>query len=140
MDASLWISLGTIFVLIVFSGFFSGSETALTAVSRARMVALIQQGDRRALLVNRLQAKKDRLIGALLLGNNLVNILASALATSALIKVFGEAGVIYATAAMTLMVLIFAEVLPKTYALHYADRMALAIAPVLTCGMLPPAR
>ncbi len=81
--------------------------------------------------MNKIRDKKDRMIGALLLGNNLVNILASALATSLLIKLFGDAGVVYATIVMTMLVLIFAEVLPKTYALHHADSMAMRIAPIM---------
>ncbi len=130
-DGAFWISTGAIFFLLCCSAFFSGSETALTAASRARMHSLEKGGDPRAGLVNRLREKKERLIGALLLGNNLVNILASALATSVLIKMFGEAGVAYATLGMTLLVLIFAEVLPKTYALNNADSMARTISPVI---------
>ncbi len=118
-------------MLLVLSAFFSGSETALTAASRPRMHNLEQSGISRAGLVNRLLDHKDRLIGAILLGNNLVNIMASALATSLLIGIFGEAGVVYATLSMTLLVLIFAEVLPKTYAFHNADRLALRVAPIL---------
>jgi Mg2+/Co2+ transporter CorB len=90
---------------------------------------LEHEGNRRAALVNRLGQRKDRLIGALLLGNNLANILASALATSVLIRLFGAFGVAYATIAMTALVLIFAEVLPKTWAIQQADRAALAVAP-----------
>ncbi len=131
MDSVLILTLGAIVVLLIFSAFFSGSETSLTAASKTRMYTLEQQGSRRAALVNRLFADKEHLIGAILLGNNLVNILASALATSVLIGLFGDAGVAYATLGMTLMVLIFAEVLPKTYAIHNADRVALAIAPVM---------
>ena len=131
MEPALLISIGAIAVLLVFSAFFSGSETALTAASRPRMHALELAGDHRAQLVNRLFVKKERLIGSILLGNNLVNILASALATSILIGYFGEAGVVYATLVMTALVLIFAEVLPKTYAIHHADRLALAVAPVM---------
>ncbi len=132
METALLIPIGSIVVLLVFSAFFSGSETALTAASRPRMHALEQEGDPKAELVNRLFARKERLIGAILLGNNLVNIMASALATGVLIGFFGEAGVVYATMAMTLLVLVFAEVLPKTYAIHHADRLALAVAPVMT--------
>ena len=121
----------SILCLLILSGFFSGSETALTAASQARMHALEKDGDQRAGLVNRIRAQKERMIGALLLGNNLVNILASAIATSLLIKTFGEAGVFYATLVMTILVLIFAEVLPKTYALHFADKMAMKIAPII---------
>ncbi len=131
MDITLAISLAAIVVLLVFSAFFSGSETALTAASRPRMHNLEQSGISRAGLVNQLLDQKDRLIGAILLGNNLVNIMASALATSLLIGIFGEAGVVYATLSMTLLVLIFAEVLPKTYAFHNADRLALKVAPIL---------
>lgn len=96
----------------------------MTAASRARLHAWEKEGDKRAGLANKIRERKDRLIGALLLGNNMVNILASALATSVLIRIFGEAGVVYATLAMTIIVLIFSEVLPKTYALHHADKMA----------------
>ncbi len=131
MNIDLAITMGVILALLVFSAFFSGSETALTAASRPRLHNLAQSGNRRANLVNDLWREKEHLIGAILLGNNLVNILASALATSALITLFGETGVIYATLAMTLLVLIFAEVLPKTYALQNADRAALAVAPAL---------
>jgi len=120
-----------ILILLFLSGFFSGSETALTAASKVRMLSRERAGNKRAALVNKIREKKDRLIGALLLGNNLVNILASALATSVLIKVFGEAGVVYATLVMTLLVLIFAEVLPKTYALHHSEKMSMAIAPII---------
>ena len=123
--------ISAIAVLLVLSAFFSGSETALTGASRPMMYQLERTGSRRARIVNRLYASKERLIGAILLGNNLVNILASALATSALIALFGEAGVAYATIGMTLLVLIFAEILPKTYAFKNANRMALALAPVV---------
>lgn len=131
MDTHLLLSLGAILVLLVISGFFSGSETSLTAVSLPRMHTLAQQGNRRAMVVNSLWDSKERLIGAILLGNNLVNIMASALATGILIRLFGDAGIAYATIVMTLLVLIFAEVLPKTYAIHHADRLALAVAPTL---------
>ena len=92
---------GAIIILLILSAFFSGSETALTATSRPLMHQREKGGDPRAAIVNRLHKKKERLIGAILLGNNLVNILASALATSLLITLFGETGVVYATAGMT---------------------------------------
>lgn len=120
-------SLITIFCLLVMSAFFSGSETALTACSQPLMHRLELGGDKRAAVVNRLYEQKERLIGAILLGNNLVNILASSLATSLLITYFGEAGVAYATLGMTLLVLIFAEVMPKTYAIKNANSMALTV-------------
>ncbi len=124
--------LSSIFILLVLSAFFSGSETALTAASRPLMHQLEQTGNKRAALVNRLRKHNDKLIGAILLGNNLVNILASSLATSLLITFYGEAGVAYATIAMTLLILMFAEVMPKTYAIRNADRMALIIAPLVS--------
>lgn len=130
-----WIT-GAIFILLLLSAFFSGSETALTATSRPLMHQLRQKGRMRAGLVARLLDQKERLIGAILLGNNLVNILASALATSALITLFGEAGVVYATIGMTLLVLIFAEILPKTYALRHPNRTALAISPIINAMVI----
>ncbi|MEC7489266.1 MAG: HlyC/CorC family transporter [Pseudomonadota bacterium] len=129
MEITTLATIAGIAVLLVLSGFFSSSETALTAASRPRMHQLEAKGNRRALLVNRLRSDQDRMIGTILFGNNLVNILGSALATSVLISIFGETGVVYAAIAMTLLVLIFGEILPKTYAFSNADRMALAIAP-----------
>jgi Mg2+/Co2+ transporter CorB len=129
MDTETLMTIGGIAVLLVLSGIFSGSETALTAASQPRMHLLHKRGDPRAGVVTALFAEKEKMIGAILLGNNLVNILASALATSLLIGYFGEAGVVYATAAMTILILIFGEVMPKTYAFQNADRVALAIAP-----------
>ncbi len=124
-------SIIAIIILLLLSAFFSGSETALTAASKVRLTAQEKDGNKRAALVNKIREEKDRMIGALLLGNNLVNIMASALATSVLIKLFGEAGVVYATLVMTMLVLIFSEVLPKTYALHNADQMAMRIAKII---------
>ncbi len=131
IEIDLLISIGVIFLLLFLSGFFSGSETALTAASRVFMHNKEKEGNKRASLVNAIRDKKDRMIGALLLGNNLVNILATALSTSVLVKLFGEAGVVYATLVMTMLVLIFAEVLPKTYALHHANTMSLFISPII---------
>ncbi|MDE0200923.1 MAG: HlyC/CorC family transporter [Rhodospirillaceae bacterium] len=131
MTTETAITIGAIGLLIALSGFFSGSETALTAASRPRMHHLAGAGDRRARAVARLTDDRERLIGAILLGNNAVNILASALATSVLISVVGDAGVAYATIGMTLVILVFAEVLPKTYAIRDADRVALRVAPML---------
>ncbi len=129
-------SLIAICILLILSAFFSGSETALTAASRPLMHQLEHTGHRGARLVNRLHDDKERLIGAILLGNNLVNILASALATSLLIARFGEAGVAYATVIMTLLILVFAEILPKSYAFRNADRAALRIAPAVNVLVL----
>lgn len=120
-----------VLILLFLSAFFSGSETALTATSRSYMHQRENDGDERAKRVNRLLDHRERLIATILLGNNLVNILASALATSLMIRLFGETGVVYATIVMTLLVLIFAEILPKTYALIHTHKMALAVAPIM---------
>jgi Mg2+/Co2+ transporter CorB len=131
MMLSLGITLGAIFGLLLASAFFSGSETALTAASRAKMHALEEQGSRRARIVNYLLQIRERFIGAILLGNTLANVAASALATSLFLALFGEEGVVYATIVMTVIVVLFAEVLPKTYAILNADRMALVVAPLV---------
>ncbi|MBT5037436.1 MAG: HlyC/CorC family transporter [Rhodospirillaceae bacterium] len=131
MSTGQIITVVAIGLLIVLSGFFSGSETAVTAASRARLHHLEKQGNRRARMISELMRQRERFIGAILLGNNAVNILATALATSLLISVAGDAGVFYATIGLTLIILIFAEVLPKTYAIRNADRVALAVAPLL---------
>jgi Mg2+/Co2+ transporter CorB len=131
MTLGLGLTLGAILGLLLASAFFSGSETALTAASRARMHGLEQDGNRRARVVNHILFVRERFIGAILLGNSLANIAASALATSLFLSLFGEAGVAYATVVMTVVVVVFAEVLPKTYAILNADRMALAVAPAV---------
>lgn len=129
MDVAMILTMAAIFVLLMMSAFFSGSETALTAASKARLHAKAKEGDKRAIMVNKMREKKDRMIGALLLGNNLVNILSSSLATGLLIQIFGQGGILYATFIMTSMILIFSEVLPKTYALHDAEDVAMKVAP-----------
>lgn len=126
-----WVTLAAILVLIAFSAFFSGSETALTAVSRARMHSLENNGETRAVMVSDLIERRDRLIGTLLIGNNLVNILASSLATSLFLSIFGESGVVWATLVMTVMLVVFAEVLPKSWAISAPDKFALSIAPII---------
>ena len=135
IDISLVGTVVLIVVLIAASAFFSASETAITGASRPRMHALEKRGNVRARIVNELRASTERMISGILFGNNLANILASALATSVLIAWFGNAGVAYATIVMTVLVLLFAEVLPKSYALHHADRVALATAPLVRTMM-----
>ena len=136
MDTFVLVNLAAILGLLVLSGFFSGSETSITAASQPRMHRLEQHGDQRAKTIRELWERKERMIGAILLGNNLVNILASALATSVLISLFGEAGVAYATIGMTFLVLVFAEILPKTYALLHPDRTALRVSRVIRLVVL----
>ena len=126
-----WLEILAIVGLIAISGFFSGSETALTAASRARMHTLETGGDSRAGIVTRLIERRDRLIGVLLIGNNLVNILSSALATSLLLSIFGDSGVVIATIVMTVLLVIFAEVLPKSWAISMPDRFAMIVAPMV---------
>ena len=120
-----------IVVLLVLSAFFSGSETALTASTRSRLTGLRMKGKSKAKVAIELLNKKESLIGAILLGNNLVNILASALATSLLIKLFGNTGVAYAVIIMTALIVIFAEILPKSYAIANAEKLALLVSPIL---------
>jgi Mg2+/Co2+ transporter CorB len=121
MEPVLLISIGAIAVLLLLSAFFSGSETALTAASRPHMHQLEQEGNRHAATVNQLSESKERLIGTM----------ASALATGMLIGIFGSAGIAYATAVMTVLILIFAEVLPKTVAINRSEQLALAVAPIM---------
>ena len=122
-------SIISIIFLLALSGFFSSSETALTAASRARMHQLEQEGNTRAKRVNHLISDRESLIGTILLGNNLVNILASVIMTSLVTTLFGQNGMslAIATAVMTILVLVFAEVLPKTYAITRPDNMAMTV-------------
>ena len=131
MLSSLWLLALTIGLLIVASAFFSSAETALTAASDARMRQLANKGNKRAKIVEKLRADREGLIGSILIGNNAVNVLGSALATSFAIALFGEGGLVWATIGMTVLLVVFAEVMPKTYAFTYADSYALRIAPVL---------
>lgn len=132
MTMEMWLTLGAIVILLFFSFLFSGSETGMTSASRARLHALSAGGNSRAGVVERLIERKDRLIGALLIGNNLVNILASALATSLLLDLFGQSGVVYATIAMTVIVVVFAEILPKSWALARPEAFALFVSPFVS--------
>jgi Mg2+/Co2+ transporter CorB len=123
-----WLSLLVIALCLALSFFFSGSETALTAFSRARMRRMETTGNSRAAIVNRLLQTRERLIGAILAGNNVANIAASSLATGLLFSWLGEVGVLYATMIMTVVVVVFVEVLPKTVAINAPDRVALMVA------------
>ncbi len=131
MTLAIGLNLLAIIVLIALSAFFNGSETALTAASRARMHALEEDGNQKAKVVNSVLSKPEKMIGTVLLGNTLVDVLAAALASQLAVQVYGEVGVAYATALMTLLIVIFAAVLPKTYALAYSDRVALVVAPIM---------
>jgi Mg2+/Co2+ transporter CorB len=132
-DSTLFVPIGSIVLLLLLSAFFSGSETALTATSRALMHKLENDGNAAARRVNVLIRDRERLIGAILLGNNLVNILASALATTVFIQIFGgsQAAIYAATVTMTALVVVFAEVMPKTAAIARPDGFAMLVAPIM---------
>ncbi|MGE0034762.1 MAG: HlyC/CorC family transporter [Xanthobacteraceae bacterium] len=123
-----WLALAFVLICLVGSFFFSASETALTAMSRARMLRMDKNGNPRARIVNRLIETRERMIGAILTGNNITNITASTVATSILLYWFGDVGVIYATVIMTVLTVVFTEVLPKTLAINAPDRVALLVA------------
>jgi Mg2+/Co2+ transporter CorB len=140
IDAAFWITCGSILLLLILSAFFSGSETALTAASRGKLKSRAEKGEKGAERALKITEDNERLIGSVLLGNNLVNILAASLATALFTRVFGESGVALATLVMTLLVLIFAEVLPKTYAITNAETAASRVAaPIsLVVGVFAP--
>ncbi|MFU8823129.1 HlyC/CorC family transporter [Yoonia sp.] len=127
-DTAFWATAGGIVVLLFLSAFFSGSETALTAASRGKLRSAADKGSAGAERALKVTEDNERLIGSVLLGNNVVNILATSLATAILTKVFGQNGVAAATLIMTLLVLIFAEVLPKTYAITNPEKVASTVA------------
>ena len=131
MSYDVGIAVLSIVLLIFVSAFFSGSETGLTTASRARLTELEKRGSKRAAMVLKMTAMPERLIGALLLGNTLANITASAVSTAALVKVFNEAGAVVASVVMTVLILIFAEVMPKTYAIAYPESVATSVAPIM---------
>ena len=128
MDTVFLLSIAPIALLLVLGAFFAGSETALTAVSRGRMHQLETEGSRAAKDVNILVANRERMVGALLLGNTFVNILASSIATTVLEHSFGHRAIYVATAVMTVLILFFVEVLPKTLAIVRTDSFALTVA------------
>ncbi len=136
LDAAFWLTSLAILALLVLSGFFSGSETALTASSRGKLHARADKGSIGARIALRITEDNERLIGSVLLGNNLVNILAASLATALFTRLFGESGVALATLVMTLLVLIFAEVLPKTYAITNPEQASSLVAPVIRVVVL----
>ena len=120
-----------IILLIILSGIMSGSETALTAVSKPRIISKVNQGSKRASYVKNLIDSKENVISSLLLSNNLINILATSLATAYLYNLFGTSGILYATILMTTLIVIFAEVLPKIYSINRPNRTAIFIGPAI---------
>ena len=130
-DTSFWLTALGILGLLVMSAFFSGSETALTASSRGKLKQQADKGSKGATAAMRVTEDSERMIGALLLGNNIVNILSASLATALLTKAFGDSGVAVATAIMTVLVLVFGEVMPKTLAITFPEAVAVRVAPIV---------
>ena len=124
--------IAALILMIVLSAFFSGSETAMMSLNRYRLRHLVKNKNRGAMLTHALLKRPDRLIGLILLGNNFVNIAASALSTIIFYKLMGEAGIAVATGLLTLVILIFGEVTPKTLAVMHPERIAFPVAYVLT--------
>jgi putative hemolysin len=127
-QVSLWI---LIVLLLGCSAFFSGSETALMTVSRARLRQLSRKRSRGVRIVEGILEKPERLIGTILLGNNLVNVAMSAIATAIALSIWGEAGIVYVTIGLTVIILIFAELTPKVYARYHSEAISLFTAPIL---------
>ena len=130
-DFYFYFQIFTIVILVILSGFFSSSETALTSISESLLQKKVTEGDKKAHNTQILLKKKEMAISAILLGNNLVNILSSALATNILVKFFGTIGILYSTVSMTSIIFIFAEVLPKIYAIRKPDKLLIFYTPYL---------
>jgi Mg2+/Co2+ transporter CorB len=128
MTDNEWLSLLIVLISLLLSAFFSASETALTASSRARLARLEKHGNPKAGLVRRLLENRERMIGVMLVGNNIANIGASALTAGLLLAWFGDVGVLYATVVMSVVVIVFAEVMPKTAAIVAPERLAIWLA------------
>ena len=126
------IEIIAIFLLLLISAFFSSSETAITRVSDAKIRQKAEEGNKKAINTKNLLKDREKVIGALLLGNNAVNILASALTTSLFIAPFGDLGIFYATILMTILIFIFSEVLPKTYAIRKSEKLTLFTVPYIS--------
>ncbi|MBL4918866.1 HlyC/CorC family transporter [Szabonella alba] len=130
-DTAFWLTAAGILGLLCMSAFFSGSETALTAASRGKLKGMADRGSSGAESALNVTEDSEKMIGALLLGNNIVNILAASLATALLTRAFGDSGVALATLVMTALVLVFGEVLPKTIAITFPEPVASRVAPVI---------
>lgn len=131
MDTSLIWQIAILIVLLIMSGFFSMSETALMSLSKIRIRHMVEEGVKGAKLVEKLTEDPNRLLGAILIGNNVVNIGASALATTIATKIFGSAGAGIATGVMTILVLIFGEITPKSIAKQKSEKVALRVSKII---------
>ena len=115
-DLPIWLLLASIFILLILSAFFSGSETSMMAINRYRLKYLAKEKNKAAIRIEKLLRRPDRLLGIILIGNNFVNILASALTTILFMKLYGDVGVLIGSILLTIVILIFSEVTPKTFA------------------------
>ena len=131
-DIPLTILFGILFLLVLASGFFSASETSMMAINRYRLRHLVAKKHRGATRVNQLLKHPDKLIGVILLGNNFVNILASSIATVIAIDLLGEAGIAIAATSLTIIILIFSEVTPKTVAALHPEKIAYPASLIIT--------
>ena len=136
MEASIFLMIFILIILLAFSAFFSGSETALMAISRLRLRHISETKPKRAGYVEKLLEKPERLIGTILLGNNLVNVAMTAIATALAISIWAEKGIIYVTIVLTIIILIFAEITPKVYAKYFNEQVSLITSPILNVIML----
>ncbi|MDT3375911.1 HlyC/CorC family transporter [Labrys portucalensis] len=127
MHPEAWYSLFIVFLLLLAGFFFAGSETALTAASRARLLSLEKNGSQRAKIVNKLLDIREAMIGSLLVGTSIVNTAAAALTTGILLDIFGDVGIFYATIVISVLTIIFVEILPKTIAINYPESFSLAV-------------
>lgn len=127
MHPEAWYSLFIVFLLLLAGFFFAGSETALTAASRARLLSLEKNGSQRAKVVNKLLDIREAMIGSLLVGTSIVNTAAAALTTGILLDIFGDVGIFYATIVISVLTIIFVEILPKTIAINYPESFSLAV-------------
>jgi putative hemolysin len=132
VEANIFLMIFVLIILLAFSAFFSGSETALMAISRLRLRHISETEPKKARYVEKLLDKPERLIGAILLGNNLVNIAMTAIATALAISIWAEKGIVYVTIVLTIIILIFAEITPKVYAKYFNEKVSLITAPILT--------
>ena len=131
MDSSVLIQAVSILVLVLLSAFFSSAETSMTTVNKIRIQSLAEQGDKRASILLTVIEDSGKLLSTILIGNNIVNISASSLATTITMRLFGNAAVSISTGIITLLVLIFGEITPKTMASLHAEKMALSYARII---------
>ena len=124
MDSSLVLQISSLLILLILSGFFSSAETALTTVNRMRLRTLVEEGNKKAVILQKILDQYSKMLSAILIGNNIVNISASALATTLAINLWGSMAVVFATVILTRLVLIFGEIAPNTLAATHDEQIA----------------